>query len=212
LTQLLDLGHVPYVLAEQLLHAQAPPSAAESDVPLDKGLGISAVGPQGREVVLGDGPWAPDDAIRIGQVLPNRLGHREGVHAVQEIPPHQAVSTPTVHVHTGAARDQDADLSGIGVEESFEELLPLVELVQLIEEDRRCRGPEPLEPQPLGHSRRPSQDQCAVVPIVPVEVDIGQQTTGRGLSCLFTFLLHFPPSCQSTVSPPHPPGGDSTLE
>jgi hypothetical protein len=195
LAELLNPSHIPDVFAEQLVGPQGLPPAGEADVPFDERLRISAVSPQGRELVWRNAAWGADDPIRIGQVLPGDFGHREGVHTVQEIPSHQAVPATTVNVHPGAAGDQDAGLFGIGVEKPLEELLPPAEFVQLVEQDGYRCGCERLESQPLGDRRRSPQYQGAVIPVVPIEVHVGQQAAG----CGFAYLARAADHCHLPV-------------
>jgi len=58
------------------------------------------------------------------------------MHAVCEMPTHQAVNAFPVDVHTGTAGNNDMVLPGrIRVVKAFDEILPVSILVQLIEDE-----------------------------------------------------------------------------
>lgn len=112
------------------------------------------------------------------------LGHRERVHPVWEVAPHQAFAAATVGVHAAAARHDDPDPVLVGAEEPLQELLPSRVLVQLVEQHRGEPLPQPFQPESLGQRLGTPEDHLAVIDVVPVRVGAGVVPARRGLAHL----------------------------
>jgi len=136
------------------------------------------------ELSVVDRAWLAHDAIRIGKPLMQRFGDREGVHAVIEVKPHQAVAAATVDVVAAAAGDENACAIAVGVEESLQELLPASVLVQLVEQQRRNGFPQSVEPERGVELGGAGEHLLTVVDVVPVEVEVGVAAAGRRLAHL----------------------------
>ena len=61
----------------------------------------------------------------------------------------------------------------IEIEEALQESLPARIPVQLIEEDPRRGGCEPIQPQGLNEGGRSRQEPLPVILVVPVDVEVG---------------------------------------
>ena len=120
----------------------------------------------------------------IGYLLSQGFSDRKGVHPVQEIPPHQTVTTTTINVHATASRDYDAESIRISIEESIKELLPAGEFVQFIEDDYRGSSGQAVESVVVDQPGRPGKYGFPIIDIVPIDIRITMNATGGGFAYL----------------------------
>lgn len=125
-----------------------------------------------------------DDVGRRGGA--QALGHAEGVHAVQEVAPHQAIPSPTIDREAGAAGHDHPELLAVGIdiEEALEKTLPSAVLVDLVKDHLGAARPGLVGADGLGGGVGPLLDQAPVVGVVPVQVGVGAMAADRGLAHL----------------------------
>jgi len=119
-----------------------------------------------------------------GQVRPHAFAHAPGMHAVKQVPPHQAVAAPAENVQSGTARHQQPHPTAVGVEETLQQRLPLPVLVELVEDRDGQPRPQPVQLQHLRQRRRTTQELPPVIGVVPVEISVTEGAAGGGLTDL----------------------------
>ena len=177
-----DVGDFAEVFAGELLVSQRAPAAGEAGVAPQERLGESAVFPE--RVPIGGvrlGGWL--DFLR-GQVGSQTFADAPRVHSIKEVAPHEAVAAPAENVHAGTAGHEQSHAFAVGVEEAFEQGLPLGVFVQFVEDgDGRLRA-EPVQLQRLRQRRRPAQEPSPVIGIIPVEIGVAERAADGGFAHL----------------------------
>ena len=173
LTELVDLCEVTDVLAHELLAAERRPPPREAPIALREGLREATVLPQRFPFLLGDPARGPHDPHLVRKPWIDELTDREGMHAVEQIAPHEAVAPPAVDVETGTPGHEELRSCPVGVEEPLEERLPLSILVDLVDEGHPGRRRQTLEREPARRRGGPGEHHAPVVGVVPIERFVG---------------------------------------
>jgi hypothetical protein len=106
------------------------------------------------------------------------------MHAIKQIPPHQAIAATTENVEPGTARHKQSHPVTVGVEEALEQGFPFRVFVQFVEDRHRWPGAQSVQLQRFGQRGRAAQEAPPVIGIVPVEVGVAESPAYRGLADL----------------------------
>lgn len=180
--KVLDLAHVAQVLARQLLASQRAPTPGEPAVATQERFGETAVLPQRFPIRGGDLRGRLDLSLR--QLRSQALPHAPGMHAIEEIAPHQAVPASAEHVQSRASRHDQACLVAVRIEEALEQLLPLGVLVQFVEDRHGRFGPQAIQAERHRQRRGTPEQRASIVRIVVIEVLVANRTARGRLADL----------------------------
>lgn len=147
--QFLNAREVPHILAQEQVHACRLPFSKKSCGLPHHRLGKSPEVPKSF-------PSGLIDWLRLADRLGGWVGTQdfpdaEGMLAIKEIPPEQAVTALFENVHPRTSRRQNPAMRAVGVEEPFQKRLPPLELVDFIKRHDRHPAAWSFQLRPRGH-------------------------------------------------------------